>query len=94
MSVIGLSIKDIDEYEHLTDGYFYGFDVDAVEMTIDVESLWLRRWTAGHLSENEAAQARESFDPGLMPDAVRYKLGLPVRDPNFQPPITGGIRTN
>lgn len=85
MTIIGMDITDVDEYEAMRDGYYYGSD-DAVELDLTVETLWLRSWTAGHLTEQIAADQNEQFDEGLMPDEVRYTLGLPVRSSNFVPP--------
>ncbi len=93
MTVLMASVRDVDEYQHLRglDGsgaqggtrstrsmYIYG-PHDVVELELVVESLWLRRWTAGHGDEDEARKLGEQFDPGLMPDEVRGILRLPLR---------------
>lgn len=43
MTVTSLSIKDVDEYEYLQRGYHFG-TADAVEITMTIESLWMRSW--------------------------------------------------
>jgi hypothetical protein len=83
MAVIGMDIEDVDEYEHLSAGYFYGENVDAVQITLNLETFWLRSWTAGDLTE-EDVPADRSFFAGLMPDQIRYKLGLPPRAADFK----------
>ena len=83
MTVQEIEIKDIDEYKELERyGYYYG-NVDAVELTLQIETIWLREWTAGHNDEKEAARLGQPFNPGLMPDVIRSKLDLNPRDPNF-----------
>ncbi|MEX2671262.1 MAG: hypothetical protein WD294_04030 [Phycisphaeraceae bacterium] len=79
MTVIGTDIEDIDEYAHLRDFYYYG-SVDAVRLDLVVETIWLRSWTAGHLSQEHAEELDEPFNSGLMPDSVRMWLGLPPRE--------------
>lgn len=44
MTVLGVGIRDVNEFEHLREGYFYGTG-DAVEVTLLIESIWLRTWT-------------------------------------------------
>ncbi|MBI1368093.1 MAG: hypothetical protein GC162_05505 [Planctomycetes bacterium] len=96
MTVIGMSVRDVDGYEALKQGYFYGNKVDVVQLDLTIETIWLRSWTAGHLNEAEAAARNEPFNAGLMPDDVRYYLGLPTRTPadKYIPPAsrssTGG----
>ena len=79
MTVIGMDIVDVDEYEHLLDGYYYGA-VDAVQVDLLVETIWFRAWTVGHLSEEAAEQFGQEYNPGLMPDVVRASMGLPPRN--------------
>jgi hypothetical protein len=50
MTVTGLSVKSIDPFGELKDGYFHGMD-HLVEATIDVESAWLREWTVPHMPD-------------------------------------------
>ena len=78
-------ITAVDQVAHLREGYVYGDGVDVVQVDLLIESLWLREWTAGHLSPEAAEQAGEGFNPGLMPDSVRYRLSLPTRDPDYTP---------
>jgi hypothetical protein len=44
MTVLRVSIVDVDEYEALLEGYAYGSG-DAVEASILIETVWLRHWT-------------------------------------------------
>ncbi|QNN24206.1 hypothetical protein HED60_18665 [Planctomycetales bacterium ZRK34] len=87
MSVIGMSYTDVDEYAALREGYIYGA-CDAVQLDLTIETIWLRDWTAGHLDEEQAAARNEPFNPGLMPDDVRYYLGMVPRVgmENYVPP--------
>jgi len=82
MTVLVSSIEDVDEYEHLHghegQSYVYG-PQDAVKLDMVIETIWLRRWTAGHWNAEEAERLREPFDPGLMPDEVREALTLQPR---------------
>ena len=93
MTVLLMTVNDVDEYEHLRgyarpDGtgsslrslYIYG-PHDAVELELVIETLWLRRWTAGHWDQEEADRLNEAFDPGLMPDDVRQLLRMLRRVP-------------
>ncbi len=43
MTVLEMRVQDIDEYEALREGYVY--TGDAVEVTMIIESIWLRQWT-------------------------------------------------
>jgi len=43
MTVLHFDIRNIDEYAHLEQGYFYGSG-DMVELTVHIETLWLRSW--------------------------------------------------
>ena len=83
MTVIDFQMKDVDEYADLRDGYYYGV-CDAVQLTLVIESVWLREWTAGHKDEAEAQELEEPYNAGLMPDAVRLELGLEPRDPDYK----------
>jgi hypothetical protein len=93
MTVLLMTVNDVDEYEHLrgnapSDGtgsspramYIYG-PHDAVELELVIETLWLRRWTAGHWDKEEADRLGEEFDKGLIPDDVRQLLGMHRRVP-------------
>jgi hypothetical protein len=102
------AIDPVDSLEN--GGYVYGRGVDLAQVDLLVESLWLRRWTAGHTDvtaieeytltnpkdidfqslPNDAAKveylkAKDFYDNGLMPDDVRFVLGLPPRNPNYNP---------
>lgn len=86
ITVIDMSIVDVDEYASMLDGYYYG-DNDVVRLFLTLESIWLRRWTAGHADAEEAAEFGEPFVRGKMPDRVRQALGLEPReeDPTPEP---------
>ncbi|MEX0885810.1 MAG: hypothetical protein WD009_05145 [Phycisphaeraceae bacterium] len=44
MTVLSVTLNDVDEYEHLREGYVYGAD-DVVQAELVVETIWLRAWT-------------------------------------------------
>lgn len=44
ITATGVTLKDIDEYEALRQGYLFGSN-DCVEMEVELESIWLRNWT-------------------------------------------------
>jgi len=79
MTVIGMKMTDVDEYAAMEEGYYYGPNTDAMQLDLTIETIWLRDWTAGHLNEEQAAERNEAFNPGLMPDDVRFHLGLTPR---------------
>lgn len=45
ITVLKVEFRNVDEYESLAMGYFYG-QGDAVEADILLETIWLRNWTA------------------------------------------------
>jgi len=45
MTVTDLDLEEIDVWEHLRAGYFYGDGEHVMRATIGVESVWLREWT-------------------------------------------------
>ncbi|MCC7203834.1 MAG: hypothetical protein IT441_02050 [Phycisphaeraceae bacterium] len=45
ITVLQVSTQDVDEYQDLLQGYVYGPD-DVVELTLSIETVWLRAWTA------------------------------------------------
>jgi len=92
MTPIVQQIVKIDQTEHLRNGYVYGNGVDVVQVDLLIETLWLREWTAGHYNREQAEQFGEPFDPGLMPDAVRYQLSLPTRQEGYVPSTGDGSR--
>lgn len=83
VTVLQVNVTDVDEVKHMADGYFYG-DRNVVQLSLVLETIWLRRWTAGHDSRDEARNLGETFSPGVMPDRVRYMLGLTPRDPDYE----------
>jgi len=44
MTILQIQTTDIDEYEQLRHGYFYGSG-DSVQLKMLIESIWLRDWT-------------------------------------------------
>lgn len=44
MTVVNVTVTDLDEYELLQEGYIYGHE-DVVRADLIVESLWFRNWT-------------------------------------------------
>jgi len=78
-------ITRVDQAEHFAQRYAYG-NVDVVQLDLRIETLWLRPWTAGHPSRQQAEQRGERFNAGLMPDAARYERGMEPRAEDFQPP--------
>ena len=85
MTPIIRRITRVDQAQQISQGFVYGNGIDVVEVELLVESLWLRDWTAGHATQEEADAQGETLNPGLMPDPVRYRLSLPTRDPNYRP---------
>ncbi len=79
-TIVGMAMKDIDEFEALRSGYWYG-DCDVVQLDLKLESIWLRNWTAGHFSKEDAVHLNEKENMGYMPDAVRVYLGLKPWNP-------------
>lgn len=83
-------IVDIDEYEEFAKGYFYGQGVDVAQVDLLIESLWMRRWTAGQtdkqaIAEYAAAQPTDSAFNNLPDDTQKvaylkqrgaYDMGL------------------
>ncbi|MCX5659869.1 MAG: hypothetical protein NTW19_09125 [Planctomycetota bacterium] len=56
MCVLKMDIKDVDEYEQIKEGYFYGKG-DAVQVDMLVETIWLRQWTT-KLMPDEVKKSR------------------------------------
>lgn len=44
MTVTGLAIEQVDSWEHLQQGFYYGPD-NVVRLTLQIETIWLRDWT-------------------------------------------------
>lgn len=103
-------ISPVDQLDLMTKGgYVFGDNVDVVQLDLTVETIWLRRWTAGQTDDGAieeyklanpnapdfANKSREdqvkylkdlkAYDLGLMPDVIRWELGMPTRDPDFKP---------
>lgn len=45
MTVTDLDLQEIDVWEHLREGYFYGDGEHVMRATIGIESVWLHDWT-------------------------------------------------
>lgn len=45
MTVLDADISEIDVWEELRKGYFYGSDAPVVRAELEVETVWLRSWT-------------------------------------------------
>ncbi len=80
MAVTGVKMKAVDEFEEFRKGYYYGTNVDVMELTLEIEAKWLREFTAGKLEDLAKNQT-----VGFMPDRLRYRLGVPTVDPKFAP---------
>ena len=50
MSVVDMDVREIDPWEHLRLGYYYG-DEHVVEVDLSVETVWLRSWTVQYMPE-------------------------------------------
>lgn len=50
MSVLKVQMSDVDEYKALEEGYVYGAG-DAVQVTMLIETIWLRDWTSRLMPE-------------------------------------------
>jgi hypothetical protein len=50
MTALDVQIRDVDEYAALAEGYFYGRG-DVVEVTMVIETIWLRDWTVPLMPE-------------------------------------------
>lgn len=83
MTVIDMQMQDVNEYQMFREGYFFGNGVDAVELWLKIETIWMRDWTVGtHMTPEEIKEAeanRQVVNKGLMPDSVRLRLKLPLR---------------
>ena len=48
MTILKISVRDVDEYEALQKGYVYGTG-DSVRLDILLETIWLQDWTVGYM---------------------------------------------
>jgi hypothetical protein len=48
MTVIWLRLNPVDSYEAARDGYYYGPE-PVSHLSLQVETVWLRSWTAEHM---------------------------------------------
>ena len=67
MTVIGFQMTDVNEYDELRQGFYYG-DVDVVKVDLTVETLWLRQWTVPMMPfEVQQYLGIEKPDPSKVP---------------------------
>jgi hypothetical protein len=66
MTVTGLEITDVKIWEDLREGYYYGPE-HVVKVKVDIESAWLRSWTAKYMPSRVAAVLGV---PGVAPEAA------------------------
>lgn len=74
MTVVGCDISSLDEYEALEEGYVYGSG-DIVSITLTIESVWLRDWTAELMHDHvkmylglmEPDEEMQGIQPGAGP---------------------------
>jgi hypothetical protein len=87
MTVISTGTTNVDEFQMLSQGYYFGQGVDVVRLDLTIESIWLRSWLTGHESEAAAAQLTppQPFDRGWLPDDVRWFLGIKPRAKGYVP---------
>jgi hypothetical protein len=48
MTVLSMSVTDVDEYTALRQGYYYGSS-DVAEVSITLETIWFRQWTKKYM---------------------------------------------
>lgn len=51
MTILKMSVSDVDEYEALRQGYVYGAG-DSVRLDMLLETIWLRDWTMKYMPES------------------------------------------
>ena len=84
MTVTSVQTVPADPFRDFAKGYYYGVNQHIAVVHLKIETIWFRKWVAGHESKQAAEEAKETFNPGYMPDSVRHYLGLPTRDPEFK----------
>lgn len=96
MTVLGIQWVDVDEYEALQEGFVYGSAVDAAEVTMVVETIWLREWTEQYMPEKvrqyvgiDEPDLRDTMRPGGQPGGPAGLLGMPGA-PGGRPGAFGG----
>jgi hypothetical protein len=52
MTVLDIDISEIDVWEELRRGYFYGSDAPVVRAELEIETVWLRSWTTPIMPES------------------------------------------
>lgn len=79
MTVLDCQIEDVDEYEALAEGYFYGMG-DAVRVTMVIETIWLREWTEGLMPDKtkQYLGLAEPVDIGETSNRMDYGGGPPT----------------
>ncbi len=66
MTVLDVDVSDVDVWDELRKGYFYGGDAPVVRADIEVETVWLRSWTVPIMPESvrQALGIATPEDPG------------------------------
>ncbi len=81
MTVLGVKMTDVDEYDHLRYGYVYG-DGATVQLELDIETIWMRKWTSELMPDDMRAFL------GIKPRDANYSWPsdqLPGRPEGFDP---------
>ncbi|MEI7657170.1 MAG: hypothetical protein WCK33_03805 [Phycisphaerae bacterium] len=89
MTVTRMDVRDVDVWQDLKEGYFYGND-HVVRVTLDIESLWLRSWTTKYMpheilsvlssaSSGDAASAAPAAAPPPSPQGGKGRGRAPGR---------------
>ena len=91
MTVLKLDTAALDPFADYRAGYYYGSGENLATLTLNVEVIMFRRWTAGHDTPEAAKELGETLDLGYMPNDIRWRLGIPVHDPKFKPPTSFGF---
>ena len=69
MTVTGMSAQEVDVWDDLEAGYFYG-DEHVLRVTLQIESVWLRQWTRDAMP----AAVRDALGV-VLPDPVEEEAG-------------------
>ncbi len=71
MTVLDMDIEQVDVWEHLREGYYYGPD-HVVRLNLTIETLWLRPWTSKLMPEilRNALGVPSETDPNADPNAA------------------------
>jgi hypothetical protein len=94
MTVIGLNVGEVSAWKDLDDGFYYG-PAHVVRAEIEVETVWLRSWTARLMPDAlRIALAMEPHDPNAAPASAPAAPPPPPRtaSPRNQDDDLGGRR--